>query len=304
MIHRRCYISAWASVPERGTFEPWTAAEAIGHLAANRPNEVPFEEINAITAVVASGTPAPAGPTRLQLLALRHYEDRPLQYSPGAPLAAVNLPPGYYTADVTHVVIWPDGFAASDFHVGGPSLSRLSSYVRHKVDMHVHFQSLYDPSIAATLADLSGQLRSVDIALTSPGRSADAQPGVFSNLFPAAFGDKAPTVSVKLGMGRFGPRDRYLAGEVQEAAIQVAENASELVDKMILVGRSRATGQAVTVNVLNSRIYGNIELVPAAVGSNLPDTAQTFDEIVRVYDQMKKSDDLAKALVATSMRRK
>lgn len=197
VIDRRCYISSWTSIDGRAVFEPWAVATKLVDMANADPAEVILEYSEAVTAVVGCLVVAAVGsessPTRLQLLALRNYEDRPLQFSPGSPLSAINLPRGYFTADITHVVLWPDGFAAQDFHSEAPRLSRLSTYLRKQLSVFVQFDSLFDPSIVDHLADIAGEIRSVDIALTSPGRSSAVNQGVFSNLFPSAFGDRAPS---------------------------------------------------------------------------------------------------------------
>jgi hypothetical protein len=47
--------------------------------------------------------------------ALRHAEDRPAAYTPGGQLQPLALPAGFYTADVTYVLLWPDGLVVQDF---------------------------------------------------------------------------------------------------------------------------------------------------------------------------------------------
>lgn len=302
MIDRRCYISTWASLEGRPPFEPWAAAAAVAQMTAGDPESAILEDGDATTAVVVTDHGSSSVPTKLQLLALRKFEDRPLQYTPGEALSAINLPDGYFTADITHVVLWPSGFAAQDFHGDAPRLSRLAVYLRRKTSMTVQFDSLYDPSITERLEEIAGQIRSVDIALTSPERSAAVSQGVFSNLFPSAFGDRAPSISVKLGMGRYGPRDRYLDSNVQEAALSVAENASELVDRMVIVGRSKRTGRTVRLNLLNERLGDDVELQPASEGSSLPDTDSAFSELERVYGEIEASGGLEEAVRAQAMR--
>ena len=70
---------------------------------------------------------------------------------------------------------------------------------------------------------------------------------------------------------------------MQEAAIRVAENASELVDRMVTVGRSRRTGRTVSLNLLNERLGDDVQLRPASDNSSLPEAAHAFEELERVH---------------------
>jgi hypothetical protein len=160
-------------------------------------------------------------PAKLQLLALRDPDNRPLQFGPGEPLGPIDMLAHRYPADVTHVEIRPDGLAGQDFHGNAPRLSRLSRYSVRKVTHFVSFEQLFQPDVAYRLDDVRGQLRGVDIALTRPER-LDHNAGLFGTLIPAVYGRKAPSVSV-VGMGRFGPRDRYLDSETEAHIFEIAE---------------------------------------------------------------------------------
>lgn len=301
MLDRRCFISSWSSSSERAAFEPWESAQRLLDTASRQPDDLILEDGDSVTALVVDVVGSATSPTKLRVLALRKRENRPLQYSPGQPLSPINLPSGYYTADITHVILWPDGFATQDFHSDAPRLSRLATYLRKQLEAQVYFESLFDPSIIARLAEIRGQIRSVDVALTSPSRDTSMNDAVFANLIPAAFGDRAPSISIRLGMGRYGPRTRYLSDEVQESIIQVAERASELVDRMIIVGRSRETDRNITLNLLNERLGDDLQLRQSADDSSLPDTGHTFEELQRVFDEARADGRLDDAIRAQAV---
>ena len=60
------------------------------------------------------------------------------------------MPEDWYPADVTHVMIWPDGIAAQDLHANAPRLGRLSFYLRQQVQAYVSFEPLYQPGHVRT----------------------------------------------------------------------------------------------------------------------------------------------------------
>lgn len=301
MVNRRALISNWSSVGGRPEFQPSIAIQNVLALQDLNPQDLILED-DYLTAVVVDQVGDDIRPSRIQVLALRRHEDRPAQYAPGQHLTPISLPKGYYTADVTYVVIWPDGFAAQDFHGVAPRLSRLAYYLYKKLDHHVAFESLYDPNIAEQLQDIAGQIRSVDIALTGPGRAAQIDNGLFGTLLPAVFGEQAPSVSIKVGMGRYGPRDRYLDEQVQESALRIAENASELVDRLVISGQSRSLNKAVELNLLNERLGEVVQLRPSEANSSFPEAGHAYDELERVCTSFRASGAIDDAVRAQLMR--
>ncbi len=82
------------------------------------------------------------------------------------------------------------------------------------MNAHVRFDALYREDMLTKLKALQGHIRSVEVAMTK--RHPDQSGGVFGTLIPETFGHRAPSIRFTLGMGRYGPRDRYLDGETEE----------------------------------------------------------------------------------------
>jgi hypothetical protein len=206
-----------------------------------------------------------------------------------------------YPADVTHVMIWPDGFASQDHHGHAPRLSRLSRYLGQKVSHFVSFDQLFQPDIADRLKDIRGQLRGIDIALTRPER-LDRDAGVFETLIPAVYGHKAPSVSVHVGMGRFSPRDRYLDADTEAEIFEVAERAQDLVDQLIITGRSRRTGKSARVDLVNERLFEQRELPSGPEGGSMPNSDAVFQELEQLHSRWSQDGTLAAAVQAQAIR--
>jgi hypothetical protein len=189
----------------------------------------------------------------------------------------------HYTADVTHVVIWPDGIAAQDMHRNAPRLGRLSYYIEKKLSGYVNFDPLYRPDMYEKLQRMKGQLRGVEFALTRPEYLSRQRPGAFSTLLPAVYGSKVPSIQVRVGMGRYGPRDQYLDGQTEDAIFAIADSADELVDKLIVRGKDPRTGRIDTINFLTERLSSNVTLERSSANPSLPDPDKTFAQMEGAY---------------------
>jgi hypothetical protein len=194
---------------------------------------------------------------------------------PGKPLGPLPLLDGQYPADVTHVMIWPDGIAAQDLHPNAPRLGRLSYYLRRQVNAYVSFVPLYQPDMLERFRRLRGHLRGVEISMTRP-EYLDNDRGAFGTLIPAVFGSHAPSIGVRVGMGRRGPRDRFLDGATEEAVFEIAETAHDQVDRLIVFGRDPETGATTRVNLLSQRLEASADIAARTDVPALPDEARMF----------------------------
>ena len=301
MLRRKLTFHRWQDIEGRSPFVPHEAAEAIVQLTTADPHQAVFVDGDSTTVVLVYDTGTSNTPTKLQLLALRDPDNRPLQFGPGEPLGPIDMLAHRYPADVTHVEIWPDHLAGQDFHGNAPRLSRLSRYLRHTVSHFVSFEHLFQPDVADRLDDVRGQLRGVDIALTRPER-VDHDRGLFSTLIPAVYGHNAPSVSVHVGMGRFGPRDRYLDAQTEAHIFEIAEHAQDLVDQLIVTGRSRRTGQSARVDLVNERLFAERQLPRSPQGGSMPETGATFNELEELHTQWSNDGTFATAVQAQAMR--
>ncbi len=301
MLRRRLTFYRWQDIKDRPAFVPHEAAEASAQLTSADPRQAVFLDGDSTTVVLVHETGTANSPTKLQLLALRDPDNRPLQFGPGEPLGPIDMLAHRYPADVTHVEIWPDGLAGQDFHGNAPRLSRLSRYLRQKISHFVTFEQLFQPDVADRLDDVRGQLRGVDIALTRPER-LDQNPGLFGTLIPSVYGHSAPSVSVHVGMGRFGPRDRYLDAQTEAHIFELAEHAQDLVDQLVITGRSRQTGKSARVDLVNERLFAERQLPRSPQGGSMPDADATFDELEQLHAQWSNDGTFSAAVQAQAMR--
>jgi hypothetical protein len=301
MVTRKLVFNRWASINMQPQFVPNLVANGLALRTEEDANFAKLENDSDITTaveVVDEGTDTT--PSKFLLLALRQAINRPLQWEPGEPLGPLALLDSQYPADVTHVAVWPDGFAAQDFHTNAPRLGRLSYYLRHKMRAHVTFEPLYVEDMVRRLRSMRGQLRSVHIGMTKP-EYAVKDNRAFAKLLPAAFGPEAPSLNVAIGMGRYGPRNRFLDQATEEAVFAVAEDAHDYVSSLIVKGVSKETGRVVTINLLAERLHVERELPASVTMTNLPDSDATFQAMEEAYKDFHAQDLLHHAVRAEAM---
>jgi hypothetical protein len=162
----------------------------------------------------------------------------------------------------------------------------LSFYLRQMVNAYLSFTPLYRPDMLDRLRRLRGQLCGIEVSLTHPEYLADDR-GAFGTLLRAAFGQRAPSVGVRIGMGRRGPRDRFLDGATEESVFRIAEDAHDQVDRLIVFGRDPATGQTERVNLLSECVEVTLELAVRPDVPALPVAQDAFRELASAYRSFK-----------------
>jgi hypothetical protein len=267
VVKRRLIFTQWEDASERAPFNRLEAAQRLADLP---PDQTVLVHGTQTTAVEVDQVGSDTEPTMLQLLALREYDNRPVDWGPGQGASPISMLAERYPADITHVVLWGDNLAAYDSYPNAPGLSRLSSYLRDRADARVHFSALYDPTIIEQLDDLEG-VRAVTYGIHSHEKaSAAANAGLLSGFAPPRFNPATtPSLTVTLGMSRKGPRDEYLDPEVSEQMLQAAAHAEQLFDSLKVRGRSRSRGRSVTLDLLSQRVAVETELPRAPEGGNL-----------------------------------
>jgi hypothetical protein len=103
-------------------------------------------------------------------------------------------------------------------------------------------------------------------------------------------------------MGRYGPRDRYLDEATEDAVFQIAENAHEYVDRLVVTGIDEQTGRSERLNLLSERIHQEVELPFKKNRDGVPDEAATFAAMDSAYADMKAGGRLDDAVEAQLMR--
>jgi len=282
MVSRQFVFYRWSPIDARPAFEHHHALAELHDKIDGDPTFAVLQGDDATTAVTVESPGSAHLPGKLLLLALRSEDNRPWQWKPGEELTALSMPADSYPSDVTHVMIWPDGVAAQDLHPNAPRLGRLSFYLRQQVNAYVAFEPLYQPDMFARLQQLRGRLRGVEISMTRP-EYAQTDRGAFGTLLPAVWGSRVPSVSVHVGMGRRGPRDRFLDDATEEAVFRIAEDAHDIVDRLVVVGRNPATNKSERVNLLNERLQERADIPTRSDAPGLPVADLVFDGLDRTY---------------------
>lgn len=302
IVKRRLTFVAWTDASKKAPFDPIAAATTLAGIDSD---ELVLEHGDALTAVHVVDKGGDGKPTRLVLLALHSYDDRPLSYEPGQLAKAITIGKDQYTAWASHVSIWKDRIAAFDMYAAGPGLSRLSSYLRDQADAKVRFLPLYEQDLAQHLDNLEG-LRAVEFSVHSPTRLARVGTGhgMFSDLVDNVRTRKVPSLRVSIGMGKKGPRDHYLHSEVTEDVLKLAEKAEEFFDALVISGKSKTektpSGKPKTVrfNLLSQRLHVARDLPRASDGGNVPDRTSCFKAINAARNQLDSTGALKSAVDA------
>ena len=301
MVARQLVFYRWTSINAKPPFEYHHALTELNDKVTGDPNFaiMKHDEVTTAVTVVSPGTEHQ--PAKLLLLALRNEDNRPAQWKPGEELEALSMPSDWYPSDVTHVMIWSDGIATQDLHANAPRLGRLSFYLRQQVQAYVSFEPLYQPNMFTRLQQLRGRLRGVEISMTRP-EYVESNRGAFGTLLPSVWGSRVPSVAVHVGMGRRGPRDRFLDEATEEAIFQIAEDAHDHVDRLVVSGRHPATNKTEKVNLLSERLQERVEIPARANAPALPMAELVFEGLSAAYRSFRDQGLFEKAIQAQATR--
>lgn len=303
MVARKIVFYRWSSLNARPPFVPHVVAEELEKRIAKDEYAAMWEGNEITTAVHAIDAGNEFKPTQFRMLSLRSPDNRPLQWELGGDLAPLPLLDEQYPADVTYVSVWPDGIAAQDVYTNGPRIGRLAHFLRNKANSWVDFDPLYMPDVYDRLEDIRGQLRGISLAMTRP-EYAGRERGVLGTFLPAIYGPKAPSIKVEVGMGRYSSRDQYLDHTADEAVFLIAESAHELVDRLVVRGRSRRTKKVETLNLMTERLETSEELPASKTSPAFPDPGETFAAMRRAYQEFQGKGVLERAVQAQLLRGK
>ncbi|MGW6484416.1 hypothetical protein ACWGDS_42500 [Streptomyces sp. NPDC055059] len=302
MLKRRLIFHRWASVAGKPEFNPQDVASSLRDEIIADGDFAIFDDGEVVTAVEVVHVGSVGSPTNLRLFALRGANDRPFKWDSAGSVSPISLGDHEYPADVSHVSLWPDGVCAHDYAKSVPRLSRLSLFLRRKMGAHIKFDALYREDMFEKLKGMAGHMRSVEVAMTQ--RPSDAADGVFGTLAPENFGRKAPSVRFTLGMGRYGPRDRYLDGETEEQVFALAEQADDFVTNMIIRGRNPVTERVETVNLLHERLQTEANFRQSGSVPSMPDPGEVFLALDSAYKEFQRDGKIASAVQGQKMRGK
>ncbi|MFC4087262.1 hypothetical protein, partial [Amycolatopsis samaneae] len=125
--------------------------------------------------------------------------------------------------------------------------------------------------------------------------------GAFGELIPAVFGSRAPSLNVQLGMGRYGPRDRFLDAGIEDAVFDIAEHAHEQVDRMVVGGINPTTGKAERVDLLNERVQIERNLPENPRVKSIPESDVAFLAIGEARVELDRSALIARSVQAQAV---
>lgn len=290
MIHRRVVLSGWKPSRQSSTVDLEAVHDGLLDLINGDPDQCVLEGNDRVTAVLPGRKRN--GGLELQLLGLRDENGRSIQFRPGSPLADLRLLEGHKTGEVTHVCMWPDGIAAQDWFADVPRLSRLSEFLRVKLQTHVQFSPIFDQSLWDALQDVTGQLRYVRVSLHQDTVPDDAEDlGVFAT-YRRQMDPRVPVMDMGLKMGRRSPRDAYLPDSIDADIQRAADVAPEMLENLVVRGRSRSTGRMRTINVYKNRIEQEVEIAPSTEDSGRPDPGAAYRAITDVVNGMRNDGRL------------
>ncbi|RSS14458.1 hypothetical protein [Streptomyces sp. WAC08401] len=301
MLKRKIVFYRWLAADPQGTFDLHRViGDLAGHIAAD-PHFAVVQSNEVATAIEVVDVGDENSPTNVVIYALRSPENRPLQWEPGQPISAIQLEDGQYPADVTHLSIFPDGFAAQDAHGYAPRPGRLSFFLRKKMREKVSFEPLFTPNMIERMRPLKGRLRGAQIAFTQ-AEYTGSEGGSLSVLWPQALRQRVPVVRLDLSMGRYGPRDRYLDNAVDDAVFELAENANDVIEKLVVRGKNPNSGVVEEINLLNERLHVDGEFAPSASAASLPARSEVFFAIDQAYKEFHRNGILERAVHAQLLR--
>ncbi|MEV7896170.1 hypothetical protein [Streptomyces cyaneofuscatus] len=297
MLKRKIVFYRWLPSDPQGSFDLHQVMANLDSYISADPHYA-FHQTNEVaTAVEVVDVGDANTPTNIIIYALRSPENRPLQWEPGQPLSAIQMEDGQYPADVTHLSIFPDGFAAQDTHGHAPRPGRLSFFLRKKMREKISFEPLFTPNMIERMKPLKGRLRGAQISFTQ-AEYTGGEGGSFSVLWPQALRNKVPIVRLDLSMGKHGPRDRYLDNAVDDAVFELAENANDTIEKLVVRGSNPDTGVVEEINLLSERLHVDEEFAPSATAPSVPGHQEVFFSIDQAHKEFHRNGVLERAVHA------
>jgi hypothetical protein len=291
-IDRTVRFVGWENVPDRPEFDLPAFTQAVQALDAGNWRLL---DSDMTTAAIVERH---GDPLCLRYFRIREEGDLPSRIDAARQTLPLELPAGESITDWTHVVIWSDGYAASDPHRDAPTLSRLEWYARQRANQRVRFIQLYDRSLLDQLQQLD-DLTAIQLRITRSDAAqavADGDLGLLGGLFALYRGSESATVETKMSVGR--SRSRELNENMRGDLLALAERASELLDQLVI--RGRHDGRSVTLDLLKQRIQRRVNVPRIAPGVRAPHTDSMFDRIIELRAELDANNVLANAARATA----
>lgn len=275
-LSRRVVFYGWEDVEGTPAFERVRGARAIENL----PDAAwALEEADGfVTGAIVDRPGTANAPTCLRFFRLRSGDDLPHVLNARHQASPLQLAQNEAVTDWTHVVIWPDHFAAHDSRRDAPTLSRLRTYLHERGNEHVRFFPLYDRSLIDQLDELD-DIKALDIKFqVSEAEQLDEadRQGMIGGLLAVGHDADAVTVETRVSVGR--SRARYLSQRIRGEVHELAEHAEDILDKLVITGVR--DGQTVEIDVLRRRLDDDVRVRRSRRLGNAPDPNMMYSAIL------------------------
>lgn len=242
-----------------------------------------------------------SSPTTLKLWGLHDTADSsPNTYDAQSGPTVLDVGGAKYTAFATHVMIWPDKYAAFEGHANAPGLGRLAEFIKARTGERVIFRPLYVQDLKQRLRDLAN-VKTVDFAIYEP-ESKDAS-GMLGSLVPHKL-ERVPYLKLSYGMGIRGKRDHFLDRDVADTLITVAQQQMDFFDNLVITGTSKTLKDGnnkpkrIVINLFNEKIHVAENLPRDTTLPSMPQTKATHSRMRAARQTLDASGALAAALQA------
>jgi hypothetical protein len=290
-LQRRVVFYGWENIDGMPVFERVRAAQAVNAL---RGRAWAFVEADFTTAVLVDRPGTATDPTYIRCFRLRSGDEVPHILSSARVPTPLQLQRDESVTDWTHVVIWPDNYAAHDSRRDAPALSRLSGYLDDRANQRVRFFPLYDRSLIDQLEELD-EIKAVEIKmrLSQAGQLEEAQRGgLFGGLIDLGRRTEALSISTKISVAQ--SRRDFLSRNVRQEVQGLAGVAEDFLDNLVVTGVRN--GETVLIDVLRRRLESMESVRRSTQLGNAPDPDVMYDAIIRARRTLEASNRLQRAV--------
>jgi hypothetical protein len=289
-LQRRVVFYGWEDIEGMPAFEHIRSADAVTNLP---PTAWAYAEDDFVTGCLVDRQGSDEEPTCVRFFRLRSGDELPHILRDRLP-TPLELEQDEAITDWTHVVIWPDSFAAHDSRRDAPGLNRLATYFRERANQRVRFFPLYDRSLIDLLEGLD-EIKAVElkIQLSRAEQLEQAgQGGLFAGLIDVGREADAAVISTRISVGM--SRRNFLSPSVRQEVLGLAQNAEEFLDSLQITGIRE--GHTVYIDLLRRRLDSTQSVRRSRQLGNAPDPDVMYDAIIQARRELEAANRLQRAV--------
>lgn len=294
---RRLTFYRWRDPDDPPTFDRLQAARLLAALPDDASRKSPRGDYAADVLLKDAG--AAGRPTKVVVLRLRGYENRPYVRRPGEAMNPVTMARDADLVDAAHGLIWGDGYAA--FAQGGyaPPPGYLSDFLLARTAQHVVFAALFDRSLVQRLRQLTG-IRAVELRIRNSRATQniqDAQLGPILGLFRRYQGHPQEVVlseTIRVASRGKGARQAVLDTLPVAEVIAMSARADEIYDTFRVTGLA-PNGRVEYIDLINERLHVVKRIARSRRGGNYTDDTATFAALAAARDELEAAGRLQQA---------